>query len=221
MKSNHARAQAILLPSDLVTEDESCLVIQMRPHRRELVQTYLKQLNPNVAISFSSAEIRREPCKLKVEKIRETDSTKISGAANQNGSSVLGENTKSQSIETMQITTLNDFELLVNLESIKGTCRYVKATRYEISIEVRKDARPLLPPVPPGTVVILKTNQLPPPQETSKLQTTIQLNEGDRIEIGTLIQDLKKKNSEVSIEPSASGSVIDGANTEKVFLSLQ
>jgi hypothetical protein len=217
MKASFLRARPVFVPADQVTEDESCLVVQMRPHRRELIQTYLRGINPNVSISFSSAEIKRDPCRIKVEKIKNLDAQKTSGEINRNSGVIEATTTKSASVDTLQIVTLNDFELMVNFESIKGVCRYITPTKYEISLEVRKDLRPLSPP---GTIVILRSNELPPPQQTSLVKTSLQLNQGDRIEIGSLIQDLKGSKAEINGDPAASGSIDSGANRERVFLSL-
>ena len=220
MRSSHVKAKAIFVPSDQVSEDGNCLVIQMRPHRRELIQSYLRNINPNVSISFSSADIRREPCKLKVEKVSEVTLKKTTGGIDEFGAAVSTQETKSNNLETMQITTLNDFELMVNYESIKGVCRYITATRYEISLEVKKDPKPLLPPTSPGTIVVVNSKELPPPQSTSKLQTTLQLNQGDRIEIGSIVKDLREKSGSINLPVEAQGTNQDGANLEKVFLTL-
>ncbi len=218
MKANLQRARPVFVPADQVTEDGACLVVQMRAHRRELIQSYLRGLNHQVAISFSSAEIKRDPCRIKVEKIRELDAQKTRGEINSQSGVLESTTVKSNSVDTMQIVTLNDFELSVNFEGIKGQCRLITPTRYEISLEVKKDLRPL---APPGTIVILRPDQLPPPQQTSSLRTSLQLNQGDRIEIGSLIRDLKNKNAEIEIDPSAKAAIDSGANTEKVFLSLE
>ena len=66
--------RAIQVGSDIVTSDENCLIIQMKPHRREMIQRYLLSSIPGTRVAFSSAEIRREPCLLKVEKEKHSNS---------------------------------------------------------------------------------------------------------------------------------------------------
>ncbi len=214
------KISAILVPSDVVTVDENCLVIQMRPHRRELIQKYVLSSIPGASVSFSSEDLRREPCKLKVEKIKKktADSTEV-GLNNQTPS-VSRTDSLSTENETMDIQTLKDFELSVDQSQIKGTCRYINQNRYEISLEVRKNPKPIVPVnLPPGTIVVL--NQPPPDQQTSLLQTQIQLSRGERIDLGGVIKNTTGKRHDVDINPSLNIETSDQDSTEKVFLSLQ
>ena len=64
------KLSSILVNSDKVEAESNCLTVQMRPHRRELLQSYTRKLDPDMNVTFSSAEIKREPCRLQVEKIR-------------------------------------------------------------------------------------------------------------------------------------------------------
>jgi hypothetical protein len=209
MQSVRIRAKDILLPSDQVTEDQTCLVVQMREHRRELIQSYLKNLDPSVSITYSSAEIKRDPCKIKVEKIRTMQNTVINGAVNQLPQ-ISETNTVGESKDTMQITTIKEFELKVNQDVIKGSCHYITPNHYEISIEVRKDPRP--------TLIGAVTPSIP--QDTQSFSTNLSMRSADRIEMGGLIKKLKNSSGTVSITPSAQIDSIDGADVEQVFLSI-
>jgi hypothetical protein len=87
-------------------------------------------------------------------------------------------------------------------------------------LEVKKNLKPTVPVnLPPGTIVVLK--QPPPDQETMSLKTELQLNRGDRIEIGQLVRDLKDKGHTITINPSVTIETKDQVGSEKVFLSLQ
>ncbi|MFP5386114.1 MAG: hypothetical protein ACLGHN_08555 [Bacteriovoracia bacterium] len=212
--------EGIQLPSDVVTEDGNCLIIQMEPHRRELIQRYILSSVPGANIAFSSADIRREPCRLKVEKVKSLNSQKRSAGiiqyqvgANQNDSKEAGK-------DTMQIETLGEFQFAVDQDEILGKCRYINPKRYEITLEVKKNLKPVTPVnLPPGTVVVV--NQPPPDQQTMSLKTELQLNLGDRIEIGQLVRELKDKGHTITINPSATIETKDQSGSEKVFLSLQ
>lgn len=207
------------VPSDVVTSDEHCLMIQMRPHRRELIQRYMLSTFPGVSISFSSEEIKREHCILKVEKVKNKNSDNTEAGFNQ-GITLNQSNSTSDGSETMTIQTLKDFELSVDQDQIKGTCRYITPSRYEITIEVRKNIKPIVPVVlPPGQVVV--TNQPPADQETSSLETQLQLNKGERIEIGEIVKKLKNKDNNININPSLNIETSSQNSVEKVFLSLQ
>lgn len=216
----HKKFSAIQVNSDVATIDDNCLVIQMRPHRRDLIQRYILSSAPGASVVFSSEEVRRDPCKLKVEKIKSekkdstvVDVSKLSAGAHQN------EFTGNAS-EVMQIDTLNEFRLSYNEDEIVGNCRYITPDRYEIKIEVRQNPKPIVPAnLPPGTVVVVNTP--PPDQKTMVLQTELQLARGERIEVGDLIR--KTNNKEQSIDFNPSLTIKNGHQnaSEKVFLSLQ
>jgi hypothetical protein len=173
-----------------------------------------------VKIQFSSAELRKEICELKVEKIKTLSSKETDVSLGDRGSVGATQNT-SESKDTSQVKTMGDFELTVNQDVIKGQCRFITANRYDIDLEVRKDAKPYLPGLAPGTTVIV-TNPTPPPdQETSKLTTSLQLLKGERIEIGSIIKDLQNKKTQVSISPEVLHDERVGMSQEKVFLSIE
>ncbi len=211
---------AIQVPSDVVTIDENCLVIQMRPHRRELIQRYMLSSIPGTSIAFSSEEVRREPCKLKVEKIRKKNSESVNVGYSNQLPTISEANPNGSQTETMEIQTQKDFELTVDQSQIKGSCRFINQNRYEIAIEVRKNLKPIVPvALPPGSIVVV--NQLPPDQETSALQTQLQLSRGERVDLGGVIRNLEGKKRDVNINPSLNIETSDQDSSEKVFLSLQ
>lgn len=214
----HREVKAILLPVDQLTVSENCLVINMKPHRRELIQNYIRSLDPQVAITFSSAEIKRDPCLIKVEKARTKHAQSRIGSATIEGVAISQSQTESKDQDTMQIQTLKDFELQSNQDVIKGECRFISADRLEITLNVRKDPKPQLPAVPAGTIINLPTQ--PPAQETASLTTTLQLTRGTKIEIGKVVRELRAKNHEQSIP--AKGDYDDRSNSthEEIYLSV-
>ncbi|MBA2404150.1 MAG: hypothetical protein H0V66_05215, partial [Bdellovibrionales bacterium] len=119
------------------------------------------------------------------------------------------------------IQTLREFELTVNQDVVKGECRAINPTRYEITLEVRKEAIPLIPPVPAGTIVVVPAAQAMRVQETSRLQTTLQLNNGERIEIGSVVRNLTNGTSNLDINSGAAIEKTTGLQNEKVFLSIE
>jgi hypothetical protein len=219
------RLKFILVPSDEIQRSERCATIKSSPHRRELIQGYLRKLEPEVQINFSSAEIKRDPCRLKVERIKnlKNETTAVDGNLQTTGVTVAASNQirSQESTEVMSIQTLQDFELNVQQNVIKGTCKALTPGRYEISLEVRKDAPNLYPQLPPGTIINQANLPLPKNQETSKLMTTLQLSTGQKIEIGRLIKDLKEKNKEIDLPSGAEANQMRDESSEQVFISLE
>lgn len=212
------RLSAIQVPSDKVTKESSCLIIQMRPHRRELIQKYLIGMYPNLKIDFSSAEILRESCKLKVEKIT-TKSSSMTSADVSAMPSLENTSTKQNQTEEMKIETLNDFSLLVDQDAIAGKCKFIRPDLYSITIQIRKNPKPIVPVnLPPGSVVILE--KAPADQETSLLETQVQLSRGDKIELGGIIRELKNKDQNIDIKPGLKIETTSKDSLERVFLSL-
>ena len=211
----------ILVPVDKIQQDNNCFTLSTPPHRRELIQNYVRRLDSNVVIGFSSAEVRRDPCRLKVVKVKNKQMNTISGGlSTQLNPSAEADESKGQSKDVSQIQTLNDFELTVNQDVIKGQCRFIKPTRYEITIEVTKEAVPLIPPVPPGTIVNVPDNQLGKVQETSSLKTTVQLNSGETMEIGSVVKNLKGGGNMVDVNSGANLNQANEQSQEKIYLSI-
>ncbi len=208
--SARQKFKAIEVNSDTVSVDENCLVIQMRPHRREIVQRYILTNIPGARLTFSSESERKDPCKLKVEKIKSTKSEQLNGHIANDSFSVGKTDTSGNSSEISQIQTLKEFELTMNQDQIKGNCRYITADRYEITLEVRRNPKP-----------ILVETQKPEDQKTMVIQTQLQLTRGDRIEVGSVIQKEDDKNRQLSISPAGQIESMSRKGMEKVFLSLQ
>lgn len=220
VQSAQKKVTAIQVPSDVVTVDGNCLVIQMRPHRRELIQKYILSSIPGASVAFSSEDFRREPCKLKVERTKKKASDTTEVGLNGGGANASQATSSGTQTETMDIQTLKDFELTVDQSQVKGTCRFINQNRYEISLEVRKNPKPIVPvTLPPGTIVIM--NQAPSDQETSVIQTQIQLRRGDRIDLGGVVKKADGKNHAVDIKPELKLETSDQEAFESVFLSLQ
>ena len=175
----------------------------MSDHRHELIQRFMRTSFSDVVISFSSKDVRREPCKLKVEK----EITKV-GESLQINSGLRQTETQGHARDEMKIQTLKEFNLVVNQDEIKGECRFITPERYEVTLIVSKNPKPTYP------------GYQSPDQETSTLQTVLQLNRGSRIEIGSTVKDLREKGHIVSIEPQLKVENSSHTASEKVFLSL-
>lgn len=220
MQEVSLRLKSILLPIDQFSTSGNCFTVQTPARRRELIQSYVRRLDPDVSISFSSAELRRDPCRIKIERFRNNQSQQTEVGLNQ---TLNADQSKTSEVasETMQVQTLKEFELTYNQLLIKGECRYITPNRYEIQLEARKDPKPLLPPLPEGSTVIIQNSPKPENEQTSSLKTQLQLTRGERIEIGSVMKDETGQNHTIKINPSAAAGQSDSQSTEKVFLSLE
>lgn len=215
------RLKFIMVPADKMELNERCFTISTPSHRRELIQNYVRKIDPSVQINFSSAELRREPCHIKVEKVRTLNSNSVGGKVTTDISiNLAAEQSAETSTDTSTIQTIKEFELTVNQDSIKGECRVINQSLYEITLVVAKDAIPLVPPLPPGTVAVVTDAQIYKTQQTSKLQTTLQLQRGQRMEIGNVVRQLRNDAHKVDIQNSAGVDKTTGTENERVFLSL-
>lgn len=217
MDRSLAQLRAIAVPSDRIEKVDSCFVVTMRPHRRELIQNYLRAADSNVSISFSSSEIKTDPCHLKVEKIKTLNQQNSQGSISSSGIGLESGTSSATSKETLDIQTTKEFAIKVNQDAIKGECRVIGPTRYEITIQVRKDPKPALPVAAPGTVIVINPS---PDQKTLFLTTQIQLQRGERVELGGLLRDLMSKSHEINAAPKSSGESSDTKDQEKIFLSI-
>jgi hypothetical protein len=221
MKEVSARLKFILVPVDKTQEDKNCFTVSTPSHRRELIQQYVKRLDPSVNVGFSSAQIRTEPCRIKVEKIRLNSKQEANaGVSPEQAISLQVDQSSESAKDVTTIQTLKEFELTMNQEVVKGECRAINSTRYEISLEIRRDPLPLAPPLAAGMIIPVDGTQKIKTQETSKLQTTIQLNAGETIEIGSVLKNLTDQASKIDVN---SGATIDQTNikqNEKILLSI-
>jgi hypothetical protein len=205
----------LLLPADNISQEDKCFSLSTVSHRRELLQRYILNQDPTARISFSSEEIRKDPCQLKVEKIKVLSAKNTQASLN----GAQATETKSQGKETSRIQTLGEFALGLNQNVIEGHCRYITPSRYEIKLNVRKDPKPLYPPASPGVIIIIN-GAPPPPQETSNLQTTVQLQRGERIHIGSVVQDQKEDKKQIDIKPKIEIGKSQTKGSEEIYLSI-
>jgi hypothetical protein len=209
----------ILVPSDKIESDKSCFTLQMRPHRRELLQNYVRSVESEVNITYSSAEIKREPCLIKVEKLRVRKNTNSNITISQTPDATAGQLDESAK-DIMEIQTLGPFSLVVSQDAIEGSCRFITKDVYELSINARRDLKQTVPAnLTPGSLVVIPTP--PPDEKTLNVKTTIQLRRGERTEIGSIIKELRKKNQIIDVKPEVQSGMVEQTEDEKVFFSFQ
>lgn len=216
-------AKYMMLTSDRIESKNECFGLFTVEARRELIQRYLRQSYPSMAITYSSTERSvEEMCNLKVEKIKNSNQTQTKARIQALGEASIGQ-TISESKEVSQIKAMSGspFTLEVETQKLSGTCRFINQSRYEIVFRMEFIPRPTTPPAPEGVIVIV---QNPPPaeiQQGTSLSTTIQLNQGERIEIGSIVKDLTQKGHEASLIPKLSYEKTEGQSTEKIYLMIE
>jgi hypothetical protein len=210
----------IKVPSDQDSLDDACLVVQMRPHRRELIQKYLLSLYPDLRVAFSTADVPREPCKLRIEKVGAKSLNRVQGSASADAVAVGADRRTEAGTEVMEIETLDDFAFSVNQSEVKGTCRYLTPKRYGIVLEVRKNPKPAVPAgLLPGQIVVL--NEPPPDQETSVLKTVVQLSPGEKVNVGEILRKSEGRDGSIDLGPGPKLDAVQEDSNETVFLMLQ
>jgi hypothetical protein len=200
--------KTISVPSDRIEKTNNCLIITMRPHRRELIQKFLYSSFPDMRVDFSSASLDRKPCDLKLEKLttKESNSSEIKIPSD----NVLEASTTSANQkETMQIKTQNEFEVVLDETKILGECKYITSSRYEIKLSVLREKKEFVSP----------TN-IPKDSSSLTLKTELQLTKGERIEIGQVLQQKETENKSINLPTDLGASQNSRSFSQKVYLSI-
>ena len=121
--------------------------------------------------------------------------------------------------EIFLIETLREFELRIDQESIQGICQYIKPERYEITLKLKRALKPLVNNAPSSSISTVTTP--PVDQETFELVTTLQLQRGEKMNIGEVIQKTKNKNRDLNLNPSLKAKSEDYELKEAAYLSIQ
>lgn len=216
-------AKYMMLPSDRIEPEGSCFSLFTTDTRRELIQKYLLSRYPKMRIDYSSVERRAsETCDLQVEKEKKENTKSSHVYSGTLPGASLGHG-HSSAKEVSQIKALSGapFELLVDQQKITGKCHYINPTRYEIEFSMKFIPKPLIPPVPEGTIVVVKN--LPPPedQKGTNLSTTIQITKGERIEVGSIVKKLTDEGNAVSLIPQIDIKQSEKDSVEKIYLSVK
>jgi len=215
-----ASSKYLMLPADSIEAKGECFSLFTTETRRELIQRYLRNNYPQLTVTFSSAERSAdEMCSLKVEKIKNSNSTQTNAQVKTFGSVNVG-NSSSSGKEVSQIKVMSgsSFELQVDTQKISGKCRFINSSRFEIEFSMLFIPKPITPPVPDGVIVVLENPPLPEVQQGTSLSTTVQIGKGDRLEIGSIVKDLNEKGVQASLTPQLSYEKTEGQSTEKIYL---
>ncbi len=210
------RFQQIKVPSDRDSLEGACLVVVMRPHRRELIQKYLLSLYPDLQIVFSSAEASREPCRLRIEKYRSKTNATVGGGLTENGASVSATQQVGSANDVVNVETLGAFEFSLNNYMAKGSCQYITPKQYRIVLELRKTPRQVI-----FTGTEQAREELPVEQGLGLIKTELQLGVGQKVNVADLLKENNANAKALDLKDGASIQTTQGAEEESVFLMLQ
>jgi hypothetical protein len=213
----------LMLPADRIEPKGECFSLFTTESRRELIQKYLLSSYPQMTVSYSSMErSASEMCNLRVEKIKNQNTFRTKAQIQALGMASVGETTSnSKEVSQMKAMSGAPFELQVDQQKIEGKCRYITATKYEIEFSMQFIPRPLIPPVPEGTVVIIQNPPTSEVQQGTSLSTTVQLSQGEKIEIGSIAKNLAEKGHSASLIPKLSYEKTEGSSQEKIYLLME
>lgn len=216
-------AKNLLLGSDKIAAEDECFSLFVDPNRRELIQKYIRNSYPQMSVGFSSVEsTSQDMCGINVEKIKTVSNTQTKARIEALSGASIGTNS-STSTENSQIRVMSNapFELFVDEERIQGKCKFVSPSRYEIEFAMIFVPRPVIPTVPENTAVIIATPVQPPPTQGTSLTTVIQLNRGEKLEIGSIVKDLTNQASKADLLPSLSLGKNRETSQERIYLNIE
>ena len=209
-------AKYLMLPADKIENKEICFSLFTTESRRELIQKYLFNSFPQMRIDYSSAEnTKDETCELIVEKIKKSNGSDFGLTRFEQ------KNKDSREISQLKVMSGAPFELSVNEQKLTGNCRYITPTRYEINFSMKFIPKPIIPAVPEGAIVVINNPTPPEPQTGTNLTTIVQVNKGERIELGSIVRDLTDKGHAVSLVPFIDINRMEGQSSEQIFLMLK
>lgn len=213
----------MMLSSDRMESKGSCFSLFTNDTRRVLIQKYFMNSYPQMRIDYSSLEASsNELCELVVEKVKTENKENISfqsGKSPQGKIQQYSRNAKERS--ELKALPNAPFELTVDEQQLTGKCRYINPSRYEITFSMKFIPKPIIPAAPPGTEGIINN---PPPIENqtgTSLTTTVQLNKGERVELGSITRNLKDQGQKISLVPKMKIEKGNEDSEEKIYLMIK
>lgn len=216
-------AKYMMLPSDRTEPKESCFSVFTHESRRELIQKYLLNSFPKMRVDYSSSETTsKDDCQLLVEKVKIENKESIFLQSGKNPQGRVRESTKStREVSQLRVMSGAPFELKVDEQEISGKCRYITPSRYEITFTMRFVPKPIVPEMAPGTTVVINNPSQIKHQTGTNLATTVQMNKGEKLEIGNIVKDLTNEAAHASLIPKIQIDKSKGEAQEKIYLMIK
>jgi len=209
---------------DEVNLEANCLNVMIEANRVELLDRWVATRLPLARKTFSAANAPRQECDMLVTKISQKSEQNKKLGIRKNGFIVSVDNGENENREESFLKLLSGgtAKLKVDESELEITC-VAKGSNYHLKFALLFVPRPLIPPntnLPPGSVIVVNA---PPPPDTSgsSIQTEIEVQRGQEINLGEITRDLRQKQKEISITPSAEMNSTTGKETTRWMLKIR
>jgi hypothetical protein len=186
------KTKFILIPADKTRTQASCFMINTYSHRRELIENYIKKIDPSVFTKIAHQDTSSTPCLLKIEKMKVLEGNESSINIGPTAPFLPKDKESRKELkETTSINTLSEFELFINENKIKGRCHPQTPDLYKIDLELH---------------------------ESSGEKKALELRRGERVELSALFKDEDKDRAENRPNFESSLAQIELFRDEKVYI---
>ncbi|MFP5490198.1 MAG: hypothetical protein ACLGG0_01760 [Bacteriovoracia bacterium] len=209
---------------DIATLEANCVNVMIDENRVELLDRWVATRLPLAKKTFSASSAPRPECDLLVTKVSKKDEKNKQAGVRQNGFIVSVDSGDNENREENFIKVLSGgtAKLKVDESELEITC-VVKGSNYHLKFAMLYVPRPLIPPttqLPPGSVIVV--NAPPPPDKSgSSLQTEVEAQKGQEINLGQITRDLRNKTKELDISPSVQMDSKTGTETTRWLLRVR
>ena len=185
----------IKLEKDIITLNptSNCITVGVDEERVELFRKYLS-MNYQFTTS-GNQNLRKRECLFEVETVRDTSrkktSAKFGSKIHINGNTT---NNSRKSVSNLRVMESKLAQLFVNDTLVSVSCQ-ITGKLVEISISLGN--------------------------KRTSLTTTVQVSKGQRIDLGSVVEDLSQKSSGASISAGVNYSKVSGSKKSSVFLTLK
>lgn len=209
---------------DEATLEANCLNVMIEANRVELLDRWVATRLPLARKTFSAANAPRQECDMLVTKISQKSEQNKQLGVRQNGFIVSVDNGENENREEnfLKVLSGGTAKLKVDESELEITC-IAKGSSYLLKFAQLFVPRPLVPPntnLPPGSVIVVNA---PPPPDTSgsSLQTEVEVQKGQEINLGQITRDLRNKQKDLDISPSANMNSTTGKETTRWMLKIR
>lgn len=209
---------------DEATLESNCVNVLISNNRVELLDRWVATRLPLAKKTFSASSAPRQECDMLVTKISQKNEQNKKLGVQKNGFIVSVNNGENVNREESFLKVLSGgtAKLKVDESELEITC-IAKGTNYHLKFALLFVPRPLIPPtpnLPPGTVILVNA---PPPPDTSgsSIQTEVEVQTGQEINLGQISRDLRNKQKAIDISPSAEMNTTTGNETTQWMLRIR
>lgn len=209
---------------DVATLEANCVNVMIDENRVELLDRWVATRLPLAKKTFSASSAPRQECDMLVTKVSQKNEQNKQLGVRKNGFIVSVSNGENVNREESFLKVLSGgtAKLKMDESELEITC-IAKGTNYHLKFALLFVPRPLIPPtpnLPPGTVIVVNA---PPPPDTSgsSIQTEVEVQKDQEINLGQISRDLRNKQKAIDISPSAEMNTTAGNETTQWILKVR